>query len=119
MSDPAALADRYIEAWNETDAARRRTLIAALWTEDAAFSDPIMAGDGVDGIDAVIAGVQSRFPGHRFSLIGQPDGFGDFVRLSWGLAPVNGEAAVKGTDFGRLENGRLKSVTGFFDQLPG
>ena len=119
MSDPAALADRYIEVWNETDATRRKTLIAALWTPDASFSDPVASGDGVDGVDAVIAGIQSQFAGFRFNLIGKPDGFGDFVRLSWGLGPQGGEAVVKGTDFGRLENGRLKTVTGFFDQLPG
>ena len=32
------LIDRYIAIWNETDAARRRDLIARTWTEDAAYS---------------------------------------------------------------------------------
>jgi SnoaL-like domain len=118
MSDPAAIARRYIEAWNEKDAPRRRALIADLWADDAVFRDPIMAGDGHDGVDAVIAGVQARFPDFRFNLIGQADGFGDFVRLSWGLGPEGGDAPLKGTDFGRLEGGRLKTVTGFFDQAP-
>jgi len=123
MSDPVpinpeALADRYIAASNETDAGRRRRLIAALWAEDASFRDPIMAGDGHGGIDAVIAGVQTRFPDFRFRLLGKPDGFGDYLRLSWALGPEGGEAPVKGTDFVAVEDGRLKSVTGFFDQIP-
>ena len=29
------LADRYLAAWNETDAARRRALIGRTWTESA------------------------------------------------------------------------------------
>ena len=116
--DPAAIATRYLEAWNERDAGRRRALIAALWADDASFRDPIMAGDGVTEIDAVIAGVQTRYPDFRFRQIGLADGFGDFVRLSWGLGPEAGDAPIKGTDFGRVEHGRLKSVTGFFDQLP-
>lgn len=117
--DPAAIAARYLEAWNERDGARRRALIAALWTADASFRDPIAAGEGLSGIDQVIEGVQNRFPEFRFRQIGAADGFGDYVRLSWGLGPDSGDAPIKGTDFGLVEQGRLKDVTGFFDQLPG
>jgi hypothetical protein len=117
--DPASMATRYLEAWNERDGDKRRALIAALWAADASFRDPIAAGDGLAGIDQVIEGVQTRFPDFRFRQIGAADGFGDFVRLSWGLGPDSGEAPIKGTDFGLVERGRLKSVTGFFDQVPG
>ena len=117
-TDAATIATRYLEAWNERDDARRRTLLAALWADDASFRDPIMAGDGLGEIDAVIAGVQARYPDFRFRQIGAADGFGDYVRLSWGLGPDDADAPIKGTDFGHVEAGRLKSVTGFFDQLP-
>jgi SnoaL-like domain len=118
MLDLETLADRYLEAWNERDEARRRDLIGKLWAEDAAFRDPIMQGDGLAGIDAVIAGVQTRFPEFRFKQIGKADGFGEFVRLSWGLGPDAGDAPIKGTDIVHVENDRLKTVTGFFDQMP-
>jgi hypothetical protein len=118
MADVDTIAQRYVETWNETEPQRRRALIDALWASDASFRDPVMQGDGPAGVDACIAGVQSRFPGFRFNLIGKPDGFGDYVRLSWGLGPEGADAPVKGTDFGLIENGQLKSVTGFFDQLP-
>jgi SnoaL-like domain len=118
MLDLDTLAERYIEAWNERDDSRRRELIGKLWAQDAAFRDPIMQGDGPAGIDAVIAGVQARFPEFRFKQIGKADGFGDFVRLSWGLGPDAGDTPVKGTDFFYVENDRLKTVTGFFDQIP-
>ncbi|MFI4934663.1 MAG: nuclear transport factor 2 family protein [Caulobacterales bacterium] len=119
MTDAAAIAQRYIEAWNEKNPERRRTLIAGLWTEDASFVDPVMSGDGHAGIDAVIEGVQNRFPDYRFNLVGQADSFGDHLRLSWALGPGEGDAPVKGTDFATLQDGRLKVVTGFFDQIPG
>ena len=35
MLDAQALADRYVAAWNEPDAARRSSAIAALWAPDA------------------------------------------------------------------------------------
>jgi hypothetical protein len=119
MTDATEIAHRYIETWNETDAGRRRALLAELFTEDATFVDPLLQGDGVDGVNTVMGQVQERFAGYRFTLVGQPDGFSDYVRLSWALGPEGGEAPIKGTDFVVVDQGRLKSVTGFFDQLPG
>jgi hypothetical protein len=115
---PDKIAQQYIAAWNETDAERRRALIAETWSADATYVDPLMAGHGHAEVDALMAGVQQRFPDFRFALIGQPDGFGDKVRFSWGLGPDGAEAPIKGTDFVELEGGRLKTVTGFLDQIP-
>ena len=112
------LAERYIAAWNETNADRRRDLIAKTWTETATYVDPLMKGEGRQGIDAMVAAVQQKFPGHRFTLTGEVDGFGDHLRFSWALAADGQSALVKGTDFGRVVDGRLQSITGFIDQMP-
>ncbi len=118
MSEAEAIGHRYIEAWNETYAGRRRELLSQLYVENATFVDPVLRGDGLAEIDAVMAQVHQRYPGHRFALVGNPDGFDRFVRLSWALGPSGSEAPIKGTDFLTLEAGRLKSVVGFFDKLP-
>lgn len=117
-AEPEALADRCIAAWNETDPARRRDLVARAWTEDAQYLDPVMQGDGQAGIDAMIAGVQARFPGHRFRRTGSVDAHHDRIRFSWDLAPEGGAAVVAGTDFCVVAGGRLRRVTGFFDATP-
>lgn len=117
MTDVAQIAQRYIDSWNETDTDRRASLLAALWTEDARYVDPMMAGRGRAEIDALIAGVHQRFPGFRFTLSGKPDGYGDKVRFSWTLGP-EGQSLVEGTDFGVTEDGRLSAVTGFLDKVP-
>ncbi|TIU05536.1 MAG: nuclear transport factor 2 family protein, partial [Mesorhizobium sp.] len=83
MTDLNTIAENYITAWNESDAVRRQTLLKAAFTEDVSYRDPIMQGDGHDGVDALIEGVQQRFAGFRFSLKGKPDGFGDTIRFSW------------------------------------
>ena len=119
MTTPFDIAETYIAAWNETDAAARRAMIADTWSADATYVDPLAAVAGHQGVDALIAGVQERFPEFRFALIGEPDGHGDHVRFSWGLGPDGVEAPIKGTDYVRVEGGRLKSVTGFLDQVPG
>ncbi|CAO3440370.1 nuclear transport factor 2 family protein [Azospirillum endophyticum] len=121
---PAAIADLYIAAWNETDPQRRRALIALGWSEDASYLDPLAGVSGHDGLDALIDAVQRQFPGLRFSLLGAVDGYGDRLRFSWALGPVDGDAVAgdpvaRGTDFALLAaDGRLRSVTGFLDQMP-
>lgn len=119
MTSPFDIAETYIAAWNETDAAARRAMIADTWTADATYVDPLAAVAGHEGVDALIAGVQQRFPDFHFALLGQPDGHGEHVRFSWGLGPDGAEAPIKGTDYVRVEGGRLKTVTGFLDQVPG
>ncbi|WP_314955137.1 nuclear transport factor 2 family protein [Bradyrhizobium cosmicum] len=118
MTDPITIARRYIDLWNERTASRRRELLSQNWTADASYVDPLMKGDGPDGIDALIAGVQQRFPDFKFKLIGEPNGYGDHVRFSWGLGPEGVDSPIKGTDFAVLKDGRIRSITGFLDQVP-
>ncbi|HYZ63860.1 MAG TPA: nuclear transport factor 2 family protein [Acetobacteraceae bacterium] len=118
-TSPQEVATRYIAAWNETDPKRRRAAVAALWTEDATYRDPLMQGQGHEGIEALIGGVQAQFPKFRFALSGRPDGHGDHLRFSWDLGPEDGEVVVQGTDFAVLAgDGRLRAVVGFIDRLP-
>jgi hypothetical protein len=117
------IASRYIDLWNEKSPHRRRNILAANWASDATYLDPLMRGDGHDGIDAMIAGVQQRFPEFTFRLIGQPNGYGDHVRFahvrfSWGLGPEGVDSPIKGTDFAVVRDGRIQSIAGFLDQIP-
>ena len=118
MTDLNTIAQNYITAWNESDATRRKALLEAAFTKDVSYRDPVMQGDGRDGIATLIDGVQQRFAGFQFSLKGEPDGFGDRIRFSWNLGPEGVESVIEGTDIGVIEDGRLKSVTGFLDKVP-
>ena len=122
MTDHVTIARRYIDLWNERAQNRRRELLGEFWTADASYVDPLMKGDGRDGIDALISGVQQRFPDFTFKLIGEPNGFGDHtrfsLRFSWGLGPDGADSPIKGTDFAVLKDGRIQSITGFLDQVP-
>jgi hypothetical protein len=119
MTDIATIAENYIRAWNESDPARREPMLAAAFTEDVAYRDPVQQGDGRDGIAALIDGVHRRFAGFRFALKGQPDGFADRIRFSWALGPEGSDSIVEGTDIGTIQDGRLSTITGFFDKVPG
>jgi hypothetical protein len=115
MSDFINLIDSYIAIWNETDAKRRRDLIAQTWTEDSTYLDPLMRGEGRGGIDAMIQGVQSQFPGLLFRRTSDVDAHSDRVRFAWELGPEGGPAMAGGVDFGVISGDRLQSITGFID----
>jgi SnoaL-like domain len=118
MTDPVAIANRYIALWNEADPARRRALLAEGWTENAAYVDPLAKGHGHEEINALIGAVQQRFPGFLFTLAGRAEGYADKLRFSWALGPASEADMIKGTDFALVEDGRLRSVTGFLDKVP-
>jgi hypothetical protein len=118
MTDFNTIAGRYIDLWNEKMPDRRREILNQNWTDNSKYVDPVMSGEGHDGVDALISGVQQRFPDFRFQLLGQADGFGDHIRFSWGLGPDGADCPIKGTDYAVVRNGRIESITGFFDQLP-
>lgn len=117
MTDVTELVDRYIDMWNEADAGKRRTLIAEVWTPDAVYLDPVLRGDGRDGIHAMVGQVHQRFPGHAFRRTSDVDAHNDRVRFGWELAPAGGPPVVKGVDFAAVADGRLAAVTGFFDAV--
>jgi hypothetical protein len=119
-SNATQVAERYLAAWNETQAERRRGLVAEAFAPEASYIDPMMQGQGHDGLNTMIGAAQVHFPGHRFTLFGTPESHHDRIRFSWALAAGGGAPVARGTDFATLSaDGRLQSVTGFLDQAPG
>lgn len=119
-ADPAvALVERYIDMWNETDAGRRGAIAAAILTPDALYLDPVMSGEGPEGVSAMVGAAQQQFAGLVFALRGAPQATGDFLRFSWTLGPAGGPPVVAGADFAELRDGRFARIAGFIDQAPG
>ena len=119
MTNHTDLIDRYVAIWNESDDTRRRALIARTWTADASYVDPLLHGEGRDGIDAAIQVAQAKFPGHRIRLTGPIEAHHDRLRFTWALAAPDGAPIVTGTDFAVVARDCLHAMTGFFDSTPG
>jgi hypothetical protein len=114
------IAERYIACWNETDPQRRRKLIDEVWAEDASYIDPLAEAHGRDEIDALVGAAQNQFPGLTFSLAGPVDAHHRQARFQWALGLADGEPVVIGFDVAvAAEDGRLSSVLGFLDKVPG
>ncbi len=120
MSNINEMVVRYIAAWNERDARRRRELVAKTWTESGVYVDAHRRADGHDGIDAMIDAAQRQFPGYRLALKSGIEAHNGHARFSWaaGGSP-DAPLYLGGTDFVIVaDDGRLKSVTGFVDAAP-
>lgn len=119
--DALDVARNYIACWNEIDIDRRRALLETHWRAEAVYVDPLMAGTNLLEVEALIAAVQARFPGHSFTLKDGAEGHNGRVRFSWALSDNNAPhapAIAHGTDFVTLAaDGRIASVTGFLDQM--
>ncbi|MEU7004384.1 nuclear transport factor 2 family protein [Nonomuraea sp. NPDC046570] len=116
----ATLVERYLAAWNETDADARAKAVALLWTEDGTYTDPMADVAGHEAIAAVIAGAQQMFPGLVFTAGEVDDAHHDVARFTWHLAPEGAaEPLAVGFDVVRLaEDGRIRQVIGFLDKVP-
>ena len=117
MSD---LIKRYLACWNETDAVTRQRLIAEHWAPGATYVDPMVDIAGHEALNATIAAVQAKFPGFVFTPAGPVDAHHDVARFQWGLGPVGAEPLVVGFDVVTTDrDGRIRSVVGFLDRVPG
>ncbi|KUL33978.1 polyketide cyclase [Streptomyces sp. NRRL F-4489] len=117
--DHAAAAERYLAAWNATDEGERKAAIAAAFTEEATYTDPLVEVAGHDGLAAAIAGARQQFPGFVFRPLGAVDGHHDIARFGWELVAPDGSAPVAGFDVVRLAgDGRIRAVSGFLDRVP-
>jgi hypothetical protein len=116
MTQHLAIAETYLAAWNEEDNERRRHLIGQAWAENSRYVDPLMQGEGQQGIAAMIEAARQKFPGYRFVLAGTPDGHGKFTRFSWRLISPEGDDVAGGTDVVSHDaEGRIENVVGFLD----
>ena len=111
---------RYLDCWNETDPPVRRKLIDEVWAAEADYIDPMAEAHGRDAIDATIGAVQQQFPGFVFTLAGPVDAHHRQARFTWTLGPEGAESPIVGFDVAVTdEDGRIVTVLGFLDKVPG
>ncbi|MCX4551529.1 nuclear transport factor 2 family protein [Streptomyces sp. NBC_01387] len=120
MSVHETAVTRYLEAWNAGSAEDIAKAVAAAWSEDGSYTDPMADVAGHEGIAAVIAAVKGQFPGFEFRQLGAVDGHHDIARFGWELVSVaDGSAPVAGFDVIALaEDNRIRTVHGFLDRVP-
>jgi len=111
---------RYFEAWNAGEPEALAKAVAAAWSAEGTYTDPLAAVTGHTEIAGLIAGAHEQFPGFAFRPLGAVDGHHDTARFAWELvSEADGSAPVAGFDVITLDaDGRIRSVLGFLDRVP-
>lgn len=111
--------DTNLTAYGNPDATSRQQQLAQVWAADGKLIDPPIDGAGLDGIDQMMAAVQSQFPGHSFRRTSGIDAHHGIARYSWELLGPEGNVALVGLDVAELtEDGKLAKIVGFMGELP-
>lgn len=111
---------RYFEAWNAGEPEALAKAVAAAWSVEGTYTDPLATVTGHTEIAGLIAGAHEQFPGFAFRPVGAVDGHHNTARFSWELvSEADGSAPVAGFDVITLDgDGRIRSVLGFLDRVP-
>ncbi|MFG2780387.1 nuclear transport factor 2 family protein [Streptomyces prunicolor] len=111
---------RYFEAWNAGEPEALAKAVAAAWSVEGTYSDPLASVTGHTEIAGLIAGAHEQFPGFAFRLLGAVDGHHNTARFAWELVSgADSSAPVAGFDVITLDgDGRIRSVLGFLDRVP-
>ena len=120
MTDANATARRYVAMWNEPDAERRRSEIAALFAGD---NEHFITSQEVRGADAMERRVTTSYEKwvrdarYLFHLAGEPQSHHGGVLLRWRMAPASGGGDVSlGSAFLVLaDDGRIRRDWQFTD----
>jgi SnoaL-like domain len=119
MTNYEEIAQRYIDTWNETDAAARRAAVDRIYSEEARYVDPLAVAEGRAEIASMIGAVQQQFPEFVFTLAGPVDGHHNQARFGWELGPAGSPAPIIGFDVAVTDDaGRIRTVLGFLDKVP-
>ncbi len=119
MSHINEIVHEYLDVFNETDEAGRRTRLRELFVGDGTYTDPHVDLRGAEQIDAFIAATHERFPGFRFTLGSEIDAHHDQARFQWHAAPAGvTEPTYVGFDVLVTDGARVRSVYGFTDSAP-
>lgn len=118
MQDVQTLVTRYLDAFNESDSARRRAILGGVYAPECSYVDPHVDLRGVEQIDGFIEQTQERFSGVTFRLASVIDSHHNQARFQWHAGPAEAPATFVGFDVIVIENGRIRNVYGFTDAEP-
>ena len=121
--EPIAIAQRYFDGWNRRDPAAVLDTIAPNGT----YSDPGTGGPiSGDAFIGYMKGLFSAFPDVSFEIASAGLAAPDLVAAQWvmrgtntgsmyGLPPTGKSVELRGADFIRVTDAKVRSVDGYFD----
>jgi hypothetical protein len=99
------------DVFSERDPVLRLQTIRAMYAADAVLYEPDAVVKGHAAISAAVTSLLSSLPpDFSFTPLRAADGHHGVGRLHWSAGPPSGPAAVTGTDFAHIEDGKIKTL---------
>ena len=108
------------EVFNERDAVRRIGAVKSIYAREAEFfeGDEHIVYRGHDAISAKVGALQASFPPEfTFSPTSSPARNHDLGRLTWRVGPAAAPPVVTGMDVAIFEEGRIRALYTFLDDV--
>jgi hypothetical protein len=96
MLNAQALADRYVAAWNEPDAAKRSSALAAVWAPQAAGDKGPRGYAALTRLTLAAPGGHSGREGIRYRAAPTARLRGDVVTFRWAMLLADSETVLAG-----------------------
>ncbi len=121
IDDAAALAERYLAVWNESDAQARRRRVAELWAPDGSHITETLVRKGHRAIEAETLAAFDTYVanGFEFTSASSSQAHHNVARLTWRIqAKDSGKVAAAGSNLLILdEGGRIRLDYQFTDRV--
>jgi hypothetical protein len=106
------------EVFGEGDAARRRTAIGELYTEDCELYVPPGVFVGREALDKFAGDLRATHPHFVYTPHGEPQALHNAGRLAWGSGPSGEPPDYTGMDVIIVRDGKIAALYVFLDATP-
>lgn len=107
MSNEQSLANRYVEVWNEPDAARRRAAIAELWAPEGEHYVGAREVRGYPELEQRVIGSHNKWvveASCQFRAMPNAQRLQDMVTFGWEMRGRDGEVRSAGLEFLKVDD---------------
>lgn len=115
---PDLMLRHLLQVFGEKDAIARRAAIRDLYTEDCVCLDYKAEVIGHSALDEKIDALHRKFPSYVFTPAAAAQDHHDAARLHWHFGPPQSPPAITGLDIAFFENGRIRRLYVFLDNIP-
>ncbi len=115
--DADKIVKEHLSIWSETNKVEREASFGKLYTDNVKLIDPFFTSSGIEKLNGFISELQKNNPGYIFSLAGKVVSHHNTIKFNWNFGSKSEPKKITGTDVLILENGRIKSLYVFINDL--
>jgi catechol 2,3-dioxygenase-like lactoylglutathione lyase family enzyme len=115
--DAEKIVKQHLSIWSETNEVARAAAVSKIYADDIKLVDPFFTSGGIEKVNGFINQLQANHPGYVFSLMGEVMSHHSVIKFNWSFDSKTGPEKITGSDIMMLQNGRVKTLYVFINDL--